>query len=323
MKRVRDNMAEKREKLIVVAGPTASGKTALGIALAKRLNGEIVSADSMQLYRGMDIGTAKADAEERAEVPHHMLDIAEPGEDYSVSRYVEEATAVCRELLRQGKQPIVVGGTGLYIDALLAGRQYAVTEEDKTLRSALSDEYDRLGGEKMLERLRMADPERAEKLAPTDKRRIVRALEIFSLTGESMTEHDRRSRMQPPAFDALYAVLSFSDRAALYARIEQRVERMCERGLFEETETLLRRGVPDESTCMQAIGYRQAAAALRGECSREEAIDLIKQATRRYAKRQLTWFRRREEALWLEADRMTTDELAEEIIRKWKSGIEK
>ncbi|MBO6039587.1 MAG: tRNA (adenosine(37)-N6)-dimethylallyltransferase MiaA, partial [Oscillospiraceae bacterium] len=305
-------MSEK--KLIVIAGPTASGKTALGIALAKRLNGEIVSADSMQIYRGMDIGTAKASDEERKAVPHHMLDIVEPGEDYSVSRYVGDATAVSEELFRRGKQPIVVGGTGLYIDALLAGRSYAAAEEDKTVRRALSDEYDMAGGEAMLERLRAVDPARADSLAPTDRRRIIRALEIFTLTGESMTEHDRQSRLQPPAFESLYAVLTFSDRAALYARIEERVDRMCERGLFEETEGLLRRGIPDESTCMQAIGYRQAAMALRGECSREEAVSMIKQATRRYAKRQLTWFRRREDALWLEADRLTTEEMAGRIL---------
>ena len=306
-------------RLIVIAGPTASGKTALGIALAERLGGEIVSADSMQIYRGMDIGTAKASAEERAAVPHHMLDIAEPGEDYSVSRYVAEATAVCRELLRQGKQPVVVGGTGLYIDALLAGTSFAAAEEDRALRGALAGEYDRLGGEKMLERLRGVDPERAGKLAPSDKRRIIRALEIYAVTGESMTEHDRKTRLQAPAFEALYAVLHFTDRAALYARIETRVDRMCERGLFEETEALLRRGVPEESTCMQAIGYRQAAAALRGECSREEAVAMIKQGTRRYAKRQLTWFRRREDALWLEADRMTTEEMAGRILEKFKA----
>ena len=304
------------KKLIVVAGPTASGKTALGIALAKALNGEIVSADSMQIYRGMDIGTAKATPEEQAEVPHHMLDVAEPGENYSVSKYVEDATAVCEELFSRGKQPIVVGGTGLYIDALLAGRQFAGNSEDSELRERLAEEYDRLGGEEMLERLRMVDPQRAEKLAVTDRRRIIRALEVYQLTGQSITEHDEQSRLQPPAYEALYTVLRFADRAALYERIEARVDRMCERGLFEETEALMEQGVPEESTCMQAIGYRQAAMALRGEMTRDEAIDLIKQATRRYAKRQLTWFRRHEEALWLEPDRMPLQEMVGKITEK-------
>ena len=305
------------KKLIAIAGPTASGKTSLGIALAKQLDGEIISADSMQIYRGMDIGTAKATEMEQAAVTHHMLDLVEPGENYSVSRYVEEATEACEDIFARKKQPIVVGGTGLYIDALLAGRRFAgMPPEDSSLRNRLSAEYDALGGERMLERLRAVDPKRAEKLASTDRRRIIRALEIFTVTGQSMTEHDEESRLQPPRYPALYAVLNFSDRAALYARIEMRVDEMCERGLFEETAVLLERGIPDESTCMQAIGYRQAAMALRGEITREEAVDLIKQATRRYAKRQLTWFRRHEEALWLETDRMTTEEMVSRILEK-------
>ena len=307
-------MEETRKKLLVVAGPTASGKTALGIALAKRLNGEIVSADSMQVYRGMDIGTAKATPFERQQVPHHMLDLVEPGENYSVSRYAEEAGSVCNRLLEQGKLPIVVGGTGLYIDALLAGRRFAgIDTEETSCRRELASDYDRLGGEEMLLRLAAVDPERAGKLAPTDRRRIIRALEIYRLTGQTMTEHDEQSRKQPPAFQALYTVLSFEERGKLYERIEQRVDRMVRNGLFEETARLLERGVSPESTCMQAIGYRQAAWALRGEISREEAVALIKQATRRYAKRQLTWFRRHEEALWLCADRLSTEEMADRV----------
>ena len=307
-------MEEKRKKLLVIAGPTASGKTALGIALAQRLNGEIVSADSMQVYRGMDIGTAKASPFEQRQVPHHMLDLVDPGENYSVSRYAEEAGQVCRRLFAQGKQPIVVGGTGLYIDALLAGRRFAGTEaEDGTCREELARDFDRLGGEEMLARLAEVDPERAGKLAPTDRRRIIRALEIYRLTGRTQTLHDEESRKQPPAFQALYTVLCFEDRGKLYERIEQRVDRMCREGLFEETARLLDRGISPDSTCMQAIGYRQAAWALRGEIPRDEAVALIKQATRRYAKRQLTWFRRHEEALWLYADRLTTDEMAERV----------
>ncbi|MBR4474140.1 MAG: tRNA (adenosine(37)-N6)-dimethylallyltransferase MiaA [Oscillospiraceae bacterium] len=307
-------MDEKRKKLLVIAGPTASGKTALGIALAQRLNGEIVSADSMQVYRGMDIGTAKASPFEQRQVPHHMLDLVDPGENYSVSRYAEEAGQVCRRLFAQGKQPIVVGGTGLYIDALLAGRRFAGTEaEDGTCREELARDFDRLGGEEMLARLAEVDPERAGKLAPTDRRRIIRALEIYRLTGRTQTLHDEESRKQPPAFQALYTVLCFEDRGKLYERIEQRVDRMCREGLFEETARLLDRGISPDSTCMQAIGYRQAAWALRGEIPRDEAVALIKQATRRYAKRQLTWFRRHEEALWLYADRLTTDEMAERV----------
>jgi len=315
-------MTERTNKLLVIAGPTASGKTALSIRLAGLLDGEIVSADSMQIYRGMDIGTAKATPAEQAEVPHHMIDLLPPGENYSVSRYVEDASAVCRELLLRGKLPIVTGGTGLYIDALLAGRQFAgVSDGDEDLRKALSEEYDLVGGEEMLRRLREVDRARAEKLAPTDRRRIIRALEIYTLTGQTMSEHDAQSRLHPPAFEALYTVLDFSDRAALYARIEDRVDCMVRDGLFEETQRLTDLGIPEDSTCMQAIGYRQAAMALRGEITREEAVLMIKQATRRYAKRQMTWFRRREDALRLQPDRMGVDGLSEAVCKQYRVFI--
>ena len=307
-------MSVERKKLLVIAGPTASGKTSLSLLLAKQMNGEIVSADSMQIYRGMDVGTAKATPAEQAEVPHHMLDLLAPGENYSVSRYVEDASAVCDVLLSRGKLPIVTGGTGLYIDALLAGRRFAgVSDAEENLREQLSQDYDRLGGEALLQRLSAVDPERAAKLAPTDRRRLIRALEVYELTGHTISEHDELTRTLPPAFEALYVVLDYDDRKALYARIDERVERMCEEGLFEETRHLLDCGIPDSSTCMQAIGYRQAAMALRGELSREEAVALIKQATRRYAKRQLTWFRRHEEALRLAPDRMTPEEMAARV----------
>ena len=285
------------EKIVVVAGPTASGKTALGIALAKDFNGEIVSADSMQIYRGMDIGTAKASLAEREGIPHHMLDVAEPWEDYSVARYVEQAEACCRDILRRGKLPILVGGTGLYIDSLVSGRDFAAVDSDQGLREALSAEYDALGGEAMHRRLQEIDPERAAILHPGDKRRIVRALEVYRLTGMTITEHDRQTRALPRRFDAAAIHLNFKNRAALYARIDRRVDMMVEQGLFREVEGLLAAGLSPESTAMQAIGYKEAVRSLRGELRQEEAVDLIKQASRRYAKRQLTWFNRDKEAL--------------------------
>ena len=290
------------DRILVVCGPTATGKTRLGIELARRWDGEIVSADSMQLYRGMDIGTAKASAAERAAVPHHMLDVAEPQESYSVARYVREATRCCEDILSRGRLPIVVGGTGLYIDALIAGHDFAEadTSGDESLREKLKADYDALGGEAMLERLRQIDPARAQKLAPGDKRRIVRAIEIWTLTGKTISEHDEQTRRRPPRFEALRIVLNYASRAALYKRIDQRVEEMAAQGLFDEVQGLLERGLSPESTAMQAIGYKEAALALRGELSREEAIAQIQQASRRYAKRQLTWFRRAEEALWIE-----------------------
>ena len=302
-------------RVIVVAGPTASGKTALGIELAKEFNGEIISADSMQIYRGMDIGTAKATAEERALVPHHLIDVAEAKDAWSVSKYVEEAARVCDGLIERGKMPVIVGDTGLYIDSLLSGRDFAITQEDNELRRRLSDEYDSLGAELMWERLKIIDPERAAKLAPTDKRRILRAIEIFELTGETITAHDEKTKRIPPRYDAKYIVLNFKDRADLYERIEKRVDLMLEQGLVDEVKRLLEGGLSAESTAMQAIGYKEIAAALAGEMSMDEAVGLIKQSSRRYAKRQITWFARREKALRIYWDKIPDMQFARRLSR--------
>ena len=306
--------------VIVVCGPTATGKTALGIELALRLGGEIVSADSMQVYRRMDIGTAKATAEEKARVPHHMIDVCEPWEDYSVSRYVQEAAAVCDGLLAAGKLPVIVGGTGLYIDSLLSGRDFAARDPgDEGLRAALAADYERLGGEAMLEKLRAFDPERAAKLHPGDKRRIVRAMEIYRLTGKTISQHDAETRALPPRYEALTLALSFADRARLYERIDRRVERMVSDGLFEEVEGLLREGLSPACTAMQAIGYKEAAQALRGELSREEAAALIQMNSRRYAKRQLTWFGRNPKARWILWDKEPDMAQALEALEQMKN----
>ena len=289
-----------KPEILVVCGPTATGKTRLGIALAQKYGGEIVSADSMQVYRRMDIGTAKATAEERAMAPHHMLDVAEPWEDYSVSRYVEEAGAVCDRLIAQGKTPILVGGTGLYIDSLLSGRDFAEREPGSdSLREALSAEYDALGGERMLETLRGFDPERALRLHPADKRRIVRAIEIYRLTGKTITQHDRETRLRPPRYRGFTVALGYRERGELYARIDRRVDEMIAQGLFDEVRALLDEGLDAGCTAMQAIGYKEAALAVKGEASPAEAAERIKLNSRRYAKRQLTWFRRNEGAHWL------------------------
>ena len=304
-------------KIIVVCGPTATGKTRLGIELARQYDGEIVSADSMQVYRRMDIGTAKATAEERAAAIHHMLDVAEPEENYSVARYVEEASRCCNDILSRGKLPILVGGTGLYIDSLISGRDFAENDGDEGLRQRLSAEYDALGGEAMLRRLGSFDPERAEKLHASDKRRIVRAMEIYLLTGVTITEHDRRTRQLPPRYDAARIFLSFRDRADLYSRIDRRVDEMVEQGLFDEVQGLLSSGLSERCTAMQAIGYKEPAMALRGEISREEAIALIKQGSRRYAKRQLTWFGRDPEALLILWEREPDFELARRLLTEY------
>lgn len=284
-------------KIIVIAGPTASGKTRLAIELAHIYNGEIVSADSMQIYRRMDIGTAKATSQERAAAVHHMIDVAEPEENFSVARYVEEAAKCCEDIISRGKLPILAGGTGLYIDSLISGRDFAVKEEDNSLREELSERYDKIGGEAMLEELRSFDPERAGKLAANDKRRIVRAVEIYKLTGITITEHDRRTQQIPPRYDAATIFLNYMDRAELYRRIDARVDEMVAQGLFDEVEELLKSGVPESCTSMQAIGYKEPVAALKGEMTREEAVELIKLSSRRYAKRQLTWFNKNKDTL--------------------------
>jgi len=307
-----------KNKVIVVCGPTATGKTALGIELALRLDGEIVSADSMQVYRRMDIGTAKATAEERARIPHHMLDVCEPWEDYSVSRYVQEASAVCDGLLARGKTPVIVGGTGLYIDSLLAGRDFAGRQEgDNALRLRLDADYGRLGGEEMLEKLRAFDPERAAKLHPGDRRRIVRAMEIYQLTGKTITQHDRETQALPPRYQAKTIVLSFADRADLYARIDRRVEQMVSAGLFDEVEALLKEGLSPACTAMQAIGYKEAVLALEGAITRQEAVERIQLNSRRYAKRQLTWFGRNREARWIRWEKEPRFDQALGELEKW------
>ena len=285
-------------KIVVITGPTASGKTALGVALCQKLNGEVVSADSMQIYRRMTIGTAKPTPEEMQGIPHHMIDVAEPEENWSVARYVEEAAACVEDILARGKLPVIVGGTGLYIDSLLSGRTFAGGEVNDALRQELSERYDEIGARGLLGELRKVDPERAEKLHPGDKKRIVRALEVFILTGKTITEHDRETKAIPPRWEAAKLALDFESRQTLYDRIDRRVDDMFARGLMDEVRSLLSSGVPDDCTAMQAIGYKEAVAALRGECSVEEARARIQQESRRYAKRQLTWFRRDKEIEW-------------------------
>lgn len=286
-------------KIAVITGPTATGKTTLGILLAKKLGGEVVSADSMQIYRRMDIGTAKVTPTEMQGVPHHMLDVAEPTDNWSVARYVAEADIRVQEILNRGNLPIIVGGTGLYIDSLIAGREFADNGADKALRLELIEKYDKIGGEEMLKLLAEVDPERAAKLHPSDKKRITRALEVFYLTGKTISQHDKETKKIAPRYDAVKIALSFEKREDLYARIDERVDKMVQQGLFEEVQLLLQSGIPEKSTAMQAIGYKEAAQALHGEISKENAIEIIKRESRRYAKRQLTWLRRDKSIRWI------------------------
>ena len=277
-------------KILTIVGPTASGKTRLAVELARRFNGEVVSCDSMQIYRTMDIGTAKPTAEEMQGIPHHMLDVADPEENYSAARYVEQASACVDDILARGKLPIVAGGTGLYRDALLAGRSFAAfsgkfrgTLEQRAANGELPALY---------QELQQIDPARAEKLHPADEKRIIRALEVWYETGKTITQHDEESKLQPPRYESVSIGLSFVDRADMWERIDRRVDEMMAAGLVEEVRSLLERGVPPTCTAMQAIGYKEMASALLEGRPPEEGAEEIKLRSRQYAKRQLTWFRR-------------------------------
>ena len=286
------------KQIVVICGPTASGKTALSIALAKAFDGEVVSADSMQIYRRMDIGTAKPTREEMDGVPHHMLDVAEPGEAYSVSRYVEEATACVEDILARGKLPIICGGTGLYIDGLIRGTDYQPAGTDNGIREQLDGEWEVQGAEEMMARLAAVDPDSAARLHLSDKRRILRALEVYIATGETITVHNARTKAIPPRYEAVMIGLNTEPRQILYDRIDRRVGVMLEQGLLQEVQSLLEDGLLD-GTAAQAIGYKELLAYFRGEMTLETAADLIRQKSRNYAKRQLTWFRRDERVKWI------------------------
>ena len=286
-------------KIACVVGPTACGKTTLGILLAQRFGGEIVSADSMQIYQGMAIGTAAPTAEERALVPHHMVGVADPREAYSAARFVEEASACVDDILARGKVPIVVGGTGLYLDALVAGRSFAAGGSETQSRQRLRERLAREGIEPLYRELSAIDPAAAARLHLRDERRILRALEIYYETGQTITEHDAQSKLLPPRYDAAYIGLTFEDRADLRTLLAERVDAMHAQGLADEVRALLANGVPPSSTALQAIGYKELLSALRGERSFAEAVEEIKLRSRQYAKRQLTWLRRNKAIHWI------------------------
>ena len=298
--------------IICIAGPTASGKTALAVELAKELNGEVVSCDSMQVYKRMDIGTAKPTREEMQGIPHHMIDVAEPEEDFSVSRYCEMAAPIVDDILRRGKTAVIAGGTGLYMDSLIRGNAFAPFPSTG-VRERLEHQADAEGMEAMLSRLRSVDPEAAARLHLSDRKRILRALEVFLETGETITDHNRRTQTIPPRYRPLWLGLDFADRAQLYRRIDARVGLMLEMGLVKEIQDLLASGIPAKATSLQAIGYKEFVAALNGEGTLEEAADQVRQSSRRYAKRQLTWFRRNQSIHWLTR---SPGEEGEEIIAR-------
>ena len=284
--------------IICIAGPTASGKTALAVELAKELNGEVVSCDSMQVYRRMDIGTAKPNQAEMQGIIHHMLDVADPDEDFSVSRYCEMATPIVDDIVARGKTAIIAGGTGLYMDALIRGNDFAPYPATGR-REELEERAHREGIEALMAWLQDIDPEAAAKLHLSDRKRIIRALEVYLETGETITTHNKRTQAIPPRYQPLWLGLDFEDRAVLYNRIDRRVDIMMEQGLITEIEELLAAGIPKKSTAMQAIGYKEFLAAMDGQCTIMQAAEDVKKASRHYAKRQLTWFRRNANMNWL------------------------
>lgn len=291
--------------IICLAGPTASGKTALAVELAREYNGEVVSCDSMYVYRRMNIGTAKPTKAEMGGIVHHMIDVAEPEEDFSVSRYCAQASPIVDDIVSRGKTAIIAGGTGLYMDSLIKGNAFAPIPSTG-VREELEQQAREQGLDAMLARLREVDPESAARL--TDQRRVIRAMEVYYETGRTITEHNRRTQALPPRYTPLWLGLDFSQRSELYHRIDSRVDVMLERGLLSEIQELLDSGIPAKCTAMQAIGYKEFVAALSDSCTVEQAADQVRRSSRHYAKRQLTWFRRNGSIHWLVREPGSTGE---------------
>ena len=296
--------------IICIAGPTASGKTALAVELAKEYNGEVVSCDSMYVYRRMNIGTAKPSPEEMEGIVHHMIDVADADEDFSVSRYCAAAGLIVDDIISRGKTAIIAGGTGLYMDSLIKGNDFAPFPSTG-VRQRLEQETDEIGMDAMMEKLRSIDPEAAARIH--DRKRMIRALEVYYETGETITAHNLRTQAIPPKYSPLWLGLDFEDRSELYRRIDLRVDIMLQQGLVEEIRELLASGIPAKCTAMQAIGYKEFVAALEGAIPIEEAADQVRIASRHYAKRQLTWFRRNKNIHWI---LRKNGESGEEILEK-------
>ena len=306
------------KKLVVLTGPTAVGKTSLSINLAKAINGEIISADCMQVYKRMDIGTAKIMPEEMDGVTHHLIDVIEPQEDFHVVRFKEMVLEAMEEIYAKGKIPIICGGTGFYIQAILYDIQFTDQEIDQEYRTSLEKFADENGNEALLEKLRQVDPDSAESIPANNRKRVIRALEYYKQTGEQFSVHNKRERDRISPYNFAYFVLN-DDRELLYNRIDLRVDKMTEAGLIEEVKELLEEGCKPGMTSMDGIGYKEVISALNGEMSMEEALELIKKNSRNYAKRQLTWFRREKEVVWLDKTQLKTEQqLLDKILQTLK-----
>ena len=287
-------------KIVCVVGPTACGKTTLGVLLAKQFHGEVVSADSMQIYRGMTIGTAAPTEKEMDGVPHHMVAVADPAEQWSAARYAETAIPIIDDILARGKLPVLVGGTGLWLDAVVKGHGFAGGHAGGEVRKTLQKRLEAEGIEPLLEELRQVDPETAKRLHPADEKRILRALEVYLETGKTISAHNAETKDLPPRYDAIWIGLRFADREDMKALIDRRVDKMAEEGLVEEVRALLESGLPRNATALQAIGYKEFLGVLEGTATEAEALAEVKLRSRQYAKRQLTWLRRNPAIYWIE-----------------------
>lgn len=297
----------KKRPLIILTGPTAVGKTAASIGLAKAVGGEIISADSMQVYRQMDIGSAKITKDEMQGIPHYLVDVLEPEEAFNVVRFQELAKEAMEEIFRNGHIPIVVGGTGFYIQALLYDIDFTENDSDLSFREELEKKAREEGAESLHALLEKADPQAAAQIHPHNIKRVIRALEFNRKTGQKISEHNERERQKEPPYNFAYFVLT-DDRKALYERIDRRVDKMMEQGLLEEVRRLKDRGLPRDSVSMQGLGYKELFAYLEGEYPLEEAVRIIKRDTRHFAKRQLTWFRRERDVVWIDRQENEQDE---------------
>ena len=302
-----------KKPLIVIGGPTACGKTGFSIQLAKKIGGEIISADSMQVYRYMDIGTAKVTLEEADGVPHYLIDEFDPDEEYNVMIFQQKAKAYMEEIWAKGKVPILVGGTGFYINALLYDNDFTETENDTSYREECYKLAQEQGPEVLFERLKEVDPAYAEIMHANNVKRVIRALEYHYLTGQKFSEHNAEQKEKESPYDAAVIILNM-DREKLYERIELRIDLMMEQGLLEEVKGLLEKGYAPDLVSMQGIGYKEFVPYFNGECTLEEAVTQLKTNTRRFAKRQLTWFRRQIDGLWVDLGNATGEKAMEDVL---------
>ena len=287
-----------KPKVIVICGPTASGKTTLSIQLAQKINGEIISSDSMQIYKDMNIGTAKPDQQEMQGIKHYLLDFVEPNQRYSVADYKKDAENAIEDILQKGKVPIIVGGTGLYVDSLIYGIEYPNIEFDENYRKELERRVEKEGLEKLYEKAKKIDPQAMKKISRNDQKRILRVLEIYNATGKTKTEQEIESRKNEVKYD--YRVFAINmDREKLYDRINKRVDIMIQKGLIEEVENLLKK-YNEFPTAMQGLGYKEVVEYIQGKVLKEDMIENIKRESRRYAKRQITWFKKNKQTIWIE-----------------------